>query len=227
MAERLLIVEPDARWVARLEGSLSSAGYGITTVRLGSVALLEVGRQLPDLVVTEVDLLDAACFELTKRVRADPSTASIPILVVSARTDTSSRIAALEAGVDDYVTKPFSSRELVLRVAALLRRAQQPKPPSMMLHVGRIDIDVAHQRVSVDGDEVTLTPLEFRLVHYLASEPGHVRGRGELLERIWGLDAEGGSRTVDTHIKRLRRKLAKAHDHIQTIVRVGYRLRAP
>lgn len=226
MPERVLIAEPDIETALRAEECLRQAGYGVSLVRDGAAALNETRRQRPDVVLTELDLPGVTGLDLCRSLRTDASCESILILVVTRRADSASRIAAFEAGADDLIVSPFSPRELALRVRALLRRVERnaPRPPAI-LRVGALEIDVARHRVCVDGDDVYVTPVEFRLLLFLATEPGHVHSRGDLLEQVWGLDRETETRTVDTHVKRLREKLGAARDYVETLPRVGYRMR--
>ncbi|HEY8429028.1 MAG TPA: response regulator transcription factor [Sandaracinaceae bacterium] len=223
MTERVLVVDPDPDADSLYESCLRDAGYGASFVRTAASVLVEARRQRPDVILTErpVDGVDVC-----RLVRTDTTCAATPLVVVAHRCAIEDRIAAFEAGADDFVAKPFSGRELALRVRALLRRAKarHDEPPST-LRVGPIEIDVPRRRVRVGTREVPLTRTEFRLLVHLASRPGHVRTRSELLADVWKLDPDTATRTVDTHVKRLRRKLGDAARRIETVPRVGYRLR--
>ena len=158
-------------------------------------------------------------------LRGDPATAAIPIIMLTARADESERIAGLELGADDYVTKPFSPRELTARVAALLRRVQRPsRPPGATLTYGPLTIDIERHAVHIDGGEVRLTAKEFLLLQYLVEHRGRVLSRDLLLSDVWGYQYTGGTRTVDVHVRRLREKLPLLADAIVTIKQFGYRL---
>jgi two-component system phosphate regulon response regulator PhoB len=161
-----------------------------------------------------------------RRLRKDASTESIPIMMITARGEEIDRVVGFELGADDYITKPFSPREMVLRVQAVLRRARpKGQPKSERLKIGELEIDVPRHKVTVEGDEIGLTALEFKLLLDLASRRGRVQSRDALLERVWGYAPGIETRTVDTHVKRLREKLAVARDYIETVRGVGYRMR--
>ena len=163
--------------------------------------------------------------ELTRFLKRDPITADVPLIIVTAKDQETDRIVGLELGADDYITKPFSPREVVLRVKAVLRRRAKVESESSPLSVGDIRLDVAGHRAWVRGDEINLTATEFRLLKLLVERRGRVQRRGDLLREVWGYHDDADSRTVDTHIRRLRRKLELAADQIETVVGVGYRLR--
>ena len=227
MRERILMVEDEAGIVLVVEYNMRQAGYTVVTARDGASALAEVRRQKPDLILLDLMLPDIPGTEVCRRLRRDTSTQAIPIMMITARAEEIDRVVGFEIGADDYVVKPFSPRELVLRIGAVLRRASpNEKPqPSERLAFGVLEIDVPQHRVTVDTDEVPLTALEFKLLYDLASRPGRVQHRDALLERVWGYAPGIETRTVDTHIKRLREKLGAARDYIETVRGVGYRLR--
>ncbi len=227
MQERILLVDDEADIVELLDYNLRQAGYLVVTARDGNTALAEVRRQRPDLILLDLNLPDVAGTEICRRLRRDPGTQTIPIMMITARGEEIDRVVGFELGADDYVTKPFSPRELVLRIGAVLRRAGQPAPASESerLVIGHLEIDVAQHRVFVTGEEVPLTALEFKLLYDLASRQGRVQRRDDLLERVWGYVPGIETRTVDTHVKRLREKLGAARDYIETVRGVGYRLR--
>jgi two-component system, OmpR family, phosphate regulon response regulator PhoB len=172
-------------------------------------------------------LPDVSGTEVCKRFRRDPATEAVPIIMITALGNEIDRVVGLEVGADDYVVKPFSPRELVLRVNAILRRTQgeSAKPTSPdHITIGLLQIDVPHHRVTVGGEEVLLTTLEFKLLYDLACRLGRVQSRELLLERVWGYAPGVETRTVDTHVKRLREKLGAARDHIETLRGWGYRM---
>jgi two-component system phosphate regulon response regulator PhoB len=229
MAEHILIVDDESDIVELLDYNLRGAGYTVVTARDGASALAAIKRQKPDLVVLDLMLPDIPGTEVCRRVRREPGTASIPVLMLTARAEEIDRVVGFEVGADDYVVKPFSPRELVLRVQALLRRSR-PKEETAVgdhLRIGVLDIDIPRHSVSVEGEEVVLTALEFKLLLDLASRRGRVQSRDDLLERVWGYAPGIETRTVDTHVKRLREKLLAARDYIETIRGVGYRMREP
>jgi two-component system phosphate regulon response regulator PhoB len=178
--------------------------------------------QTPDLVLLDLMLPDVEGTEVCRRLRADPKTKGIPIMMLTAKGDEVDRVVGFEIGADDYVTKPFSVRELLLRVRAVLRRGTEPRE-SGTIQVGVLTIDGEAHRVFVEGREVALTALEFRLLSMLAGRRGRVQTREVLLNEVWGLHLNVETRTVDTHVKRLREKLGAAGGLIQTVRGVGYR----
>ena len=228
MKERILLVDDEADIVELLEYNLRQAGYAIVTARDGNGALAEIRRQRPDLILLDLMLPDIPGTEICRRLRRDPATSSIPIVMITARGEEIDRVVGFELGADDYLVKPFSPRELVLRVGAILRRATPvvaSATSTERITVGTLEIDVPQHRVLVDDEEVPLTALEFKLLYDLASRPGRVQTREGLLERVWGYAPGIETRTVDTHVKRLREKLGSARDCIETVRGVGYRMR--
>jgi len=228
MSTLILVVDDEADLLALVEYNLKQGGYAVATARDGAAALAEIKREMPDLVVLDVQLPDMLGTEVCKHLRRDPVTASIPILMLTARAEEIDRVVGFEVGADDYVVKPFSPRELVLRVAALLRRVSSPTGAAAggeRIVIGKLVIDVPRHRVTVEGEDVGLTALEFKLLLDLASRRGRVQTRDALLDRVWGYVSGVETRTVDTHVKRLREKLAAASDYIETVRGVGYRMR--
>jgi two-component system phosphate regulon response regulator PhoB len=175
-------------------------------------------------------LPDLSGVEVCRRLRADPRTAAVPVLMLTARTEEHDRVVGFEAGADDYVCKPFSVRELLLRVQAILRRSAAgggpPAAPDTRHRIGKLEVDEGAHRVRVEGTEVHLTALEFRLLLTLLLRRGRVQGRDGLLSEVWGDDVHVTPRTVDTHVKRLREKLGAAGDYLQTVRGIGYRFDA-
>jgi two-component system, OmpR family, phosphate regulon response regulator PhoB len=228
MGSRILVVEDETDLAELLSFNLRQAGHTVVTVHNGSTGLAEIRRQRPDLVVLDLMLPDIGGLEVCRRLRRDKETARIPVLMLTAKGEEMDRVVGFEVGADDYVTKPFSPRELLLRVDAILRRAQTTVEETVerqAITVGNMLIDVPAHRVLVDDEEVPLTALEFRLLLDLASRAGRVQSRDALLERVWGYAPGIETRTVDTHVKRLREKLGSASDHIETVRGVGYRIR--
>jgi two-component system phosphate regulon response regulator PhoB len=223
---RILVVDDEADLLELVAYNLRQAGHQVVTARDGLTALAEARRQRPDLIVLDVMLPDVNGTEVCRRLRRDAATSSIPVVMLTARTEEIDRVVGFEVGADDYVPKPFSPRELVLRVGAVLRRSKAPSAPAAQRIVfGEMTIDVEGHRVSVAGEEIAVTALEFRLLHHLASHRGRVQSRDSLLEQVWGYVPGVETRTVDTHVKRLREKLGVAGDYIETVRGVGYRLR--
>lgn len=217
----ILVVEDESDIAEVVQFNLEREGYHVDTVADGLEALRAVTDSPPDLVILDIMLPGMDGLEICRRLRADRATVDVPIIVLSARGEELDRVVGLELGVDDYVAKPFSPRELALRVGAVLRRTRQY---GVTFTAGGIELDPEAHRVRVNGDEVHLTATEFRLLHYLIQKPGRVRTREHLLERVWGYSEDVDSRTIDTHIRRLRAKLGEEADRVDTVVGVGYRL---
>jgi phosphate regulon transcriptional regulator PhoB len=224
VASDVLVVEdePDIRNL--VVHHLTRDGFRCRTAASGPEALARIRATAPDLVVLDLMLPELNGLEVCRRLRADPTTAAVPIIMLTAKTDEVDRIVGLEMGADDYVAKPFSPKELVARVRAVLRRAR-PGEPVRPLTVGVVSLDVARHLVTVEGRPVELTPKEFDLLHALLEAAGRVLSREHLLNRVWGYARadEIESRTVDVHIRRLRAKLGAEERRIATIKGVGYR----
>jgi two-component system phosphate regulon response regulator PhoB len=223
MAERILVVddEPDLRELVRV--NLVQAGYAVELASDGSEALRALRKSKPDLVVLDLMLPDVSGTEICRRIRADEGLADLPVIMLTALSQEVDRVVGFELGADDYVTKPFSTRELVLRVKALLRRRGQAEPSKQVFEQGKLKLDVARRRCSVGDQLIELTAKEFNLLQTLMKRPGLVFTREQLLEIVWGSDVAVTLRSVDTHIKRLREKLGSAGALIDTVRGVGYR----
>src|ERR1700690_55738 len=223
MKTKILVVddEPDALEV--LGFKLRQAGYTPIFAKDGTRAIAVARDERPDLVVLDLMLPEVDGLEVCKILRRDPSTPAIPILMLAARAAEMDRGLGLELGADDYVTKPFSPRELVLRIRKLLQRMQAADEPTAQLKLGEIEIDVPRHQVQVSGRRLTLTATEFRLLEILARRRGRVQSRDRLLQDVWGYENPIDSRTVDTHMRRLREKLGGAADQLETVRGVGYR----
>ena len=225
MAERILVVddEPDLQDLVQL--ALGDAGYEVETAATGRDALGKVQQAAPDLLVLDLMLPDMPGTEVCRHLRGRPATEDLPILMLTAKSEEVDRIVGFELGADDYVTKPFSPRELALRVRALLRRrgAGAGSAENLLDHRG-ISLDLERHRCSAMGRDIRLTAKEFRLLAALMRRPGHVLSRERLLENAWGSDITVTLRTIDTHLKRLREKLGSAGDAIETVRGVGYRI---
>ena len=223
MPERILVVddEPDILELVRL--ALVEAGFAVETAASGAAALAALRRAPPALVVLDLMLPDVSGTELCRMIRARPEWAGVLVLMLTAKGDEVDRIVGFELGADDYVTKPFSPRELVLRVRALLRRRASPSGEPGVLERDGVRVDLERHRCFVDGREVALTAKEFQLLAILMRRPGRVLTREQLLDEIWGSDITVTLRTIDTHLKRLREKLGRGADRIETVRGVGYR----
>lgn len=223
MSESILIVDDEQDVLDLLTYHLQRAGFKVLTARDGSVALQKARDHMPALVVLDLMLPEVEGTEVCKRLRAEPKTAHIPVLMLTAKAEEVDRVLGLELGADDYVTKPFSPREVVLRVKSILRRAQGEAEPAEVLKFGDIVVDSAKHEVTVKNKPVELTATEFKLLATLMERRGRVQSRDRLLNDVWGYEGDVDTRTVDTHVRRLREKLDKAADCIETIRGVGYR----
>jgi DNA-binding response OmpR family regulator len=222
MIRSALVIEDDPSIGALVRTYLARDGFEVAWARAGEEGLAEIERREPGIVVLDVGLPDIDGFEVCRRLRR---TSRVPVLFLTARDEEVDRIVGLELGGDDYVTKPFSPRELVARVHAILRRVEEPEP-APLLEAGDVVIDRRARRVSVAGEDVPLRTLEFDLLVALLERNGDVVGRDELLEHVWGLSFPGGTRTVDVHIANLRRKLGRP-ELIATVRGSGYRAIVP
>lgn len=228
MGSRILVVDDEADLAELVAFNLRQAGHTVAVASNGSTALAEIRRHKPDLVLLDLMLPDISGLEVCRRLRRDKETVRLPVLMLTAKGEELDRVVGFEVGADDYVVKPFSPRELMLRVDAILRRAQTTggeEAERQTIVIGRMTIDVPAHKVSVEGEEVPLTALEFRLLMDLATRIGRVQSRDALLERVWGYSPGIETRTVDTHVKRLREKLGAASQYIETVRGVGYRIR--
>jgi two-component system alkaline phosphatase synthesis response regulator PhoP len=229
MAQRILVVDDDREIVRLLRAYLEQASYQVFVAYDGHRALQVLRRERPDLVVLDLMLPGRDGWEVTRVVRGDPSLASTPVIMLTARVEDQDKIVGLEIGADDYVTKPFNPREVTARVRALLRRAQGEPAQPRVIQTGPLLLDMDRYEVQLEGQPLRLTPTEFGLLRALAEHPGHALTRLDLIEKGLGYSYEGLERTVDSHIKNLRRKLASAGaspDLIETVFGVGYRLRS-
>ena len=226
MKPKILVVddEPDALEV--LGFKLKEAGFTPIFAKDGGRAIAAARDERPALIVLDLMLPEIDGLEVCKILRRDPATAMIPVIMLTARAAEMDRVLGLELGADDYVTKPFSPRELVLRIKKLLARAKAADDPVTQLRFGELEIDVPRHQVSVGGDPVVLTATEFKLLEILARRRGRVQTRERLLQDVWGYENPIDSRTVDTHMRRLREKIGDAARYLETIRGVGYRFTA-
>ncbi len=228
MTARVLIVEDEPAVRRLLAYNLEAAGFEVAAARDGEEALLQIEELPPDLLILDWMLPGLSGIELCRRLRRRPATAGLPVIMLTARVEESDRLRGLETGADDYVTKPFSPAELVARVRAVLRRAR-PAMAGELLTFADLRLDLLAHRVYRGHREVALSPTEFRLLRHLMENPHRVFGRGQLLDRVWGLDAEVELRTVDATIRRLRRALNAGGepDLVRTVRGTGYALDLP
>jgi two-component system phosphate regulon response regulator PhoB len=221
----VLVVDDEADLVTTLAYNLSREGYDVRTAMTGEAALREAARDpVPDLVVLDVLLPDRLGTEVCRRLRSEARTKTVPIIMLTARGEEIDRVVGFEVGADDYMVKPFSVRELLLRIRAIMRRAEDKEPTSEDLATGILRIDPDSHRAWVGEQEITLCALEFKLLATLLRRQGRVQSRSTLLADVWGVRGDVATRTVDVHVKRLREKLGEAGNYIETLRGVGYRL---
>ena len=218
---KILIVDDEPDALELLEYNLRQAGHGVVLAEDGQQALDQARNELPDLILLDLMLPEVDGLKVCRTLKANPATQDIPIIMVTAKAAEIDRVLGLELGADDYVTKPFSPRELVLRVGNLLNRGQREAASPELFKIGGLTIDHARHLVTVDETRVELTATEFKLLHILVQRRGRVQTRDELLNVVWGYEYGGYGRTVDTHIRRLREKLGKAGNLIETVRGVG------
>ncbi|HUH06093.1 MAG TPA: response regulator transcription factor [Kofleriaceae bacterium] len=230
MNELVLVVDDEKDLVSTLEYNLRKAGYETRSAYdgAGAMAALEDDR-LPDLVILDLMLPDQSGTEICRQLRSSARTRGIPVLMLTAKGEEIDRVVGFEVGADDYMVKPFSVRELMLRVAAIMRRVSTAETASSggdeIQLFGLLRLDRGAHRAWVDDSEVTLTALEFKLLSTFLARKGRVQTRDALLSDVWGIDADVTTRTVDTHVKRLREKIGPAGIYIETSRGVGYRFR--
>jgi two-component system, OmpR family, phosphate regulon response regulator PhoB len=223
--ERILVVDDEADIVALVAFHLVKAGYRVSTASTGPEAIAAARQERPALIVLDLMLPGASGYDVLEQLRGQAATREIAVLMLTARREEPDRIRGLSLGADDYLTKPFSPQELVLRVGAILRRMTAGGVgPSDILMLGPISIDRAEHRVSVDGSPVDLTATEYKLLLILAERRGRVQSRAHLLETVWEAAPDIQTRTVDMHVQRLRTKLGAAGELIETVRGFGYRL---
>ncbi len=220
----ILVVEDDRDIADLITHYLEGAGYVTSTVSSGPEALAHVRRRVPDLVILDLMLPGLDGLEVCRAVRQDKASAEVPIIMLTARADESDRVTGLEVGADDYVTKPFSPKELVARVHAHLRRQHRASATERQWTYGPLTVDLDRHLVTDEGREVHLTAKEFLLLQYLLEHKGRVLSRDRLLSDVWSYQYTGGTRTVDVHVRRLREKLPILIDAIVTVKQFGYKL---
>jgi len=226
MSHRILVVDDEPDVLELIEFNLKAAGFEVATAVDGEEALKKARSAPPELIILDIMLPEIDGMQVCKTLKREPATASIPIILLTAKAAEIDRVLGLELGADDYVTKPFSPRELILRVKGLLRRQSGvPETKAEHLHIGELDIDLPRHEVRISGKRVELTATEFKLLTVLAQRRGRVQSRDQLLRDVWEYDSLIDTRTVDTHMRRVRKKLGKAARHLETLRGVGYRFR--
>jgi two-component system, OmpR family, phosphate regulon response regulator PhoB len=222
----ILVIEDEPDLAATLEYNLQKEGYQTRVAANGLSGLESAALEpLPDAIVLDLMLPDVSGTEVCRRLRESDRTREIPIIMCTAKGSEIDRVVGFEVGADDYVVKPYSVRELILRIRALLRRSHRVEGEPSLIRFGRLKIDRDAHRAWVDDAEIGLTALEFRLLHAFLSRRGRVQTRDALLSDVWGIEADVTTRTVDTHVKRLREKLGDAGAYIETLRGVGYRFK--
>jgi two-component system phosphate regulon response regulator PhoB len=221
----ILIIEDEKDIVNLIAYHLKQSGYSVLSATDGASGLDLAKKERPGLIILDLMLPQMDGKDVCRALKSNPLTQSIPILMLTAKTEEVDRVIGFELGADDYVTKPFSPRELVLRVKAILRRKEAPQEGEKKIQIGDLLIDIDRHHVTVKQRSLRLTSTEFKLLVELASKRGRVQTREHLLDKVWGYTYEGYARTVDTHIRRLREKLGPSGDYIETIRGVGYRFR--
>jgi two-component system phosphate regulon response regulator PhoB len=222
----VLVIEDEVDLATTVEYNLRSEGFQVRIAHSGRDGLASAQADpLPDVVILDLMLPDLSGTEICRRLREQPRTRDIPVIMCTAKGEEIDRVVGFEVGADDYLVKPFSVRELVLRVRALLRRIHRAEGDSSVITFGRLKIDRDAHRAWVDDTEIGLTALEFRLLHAFVSRRGRVQTRDTLLADVWGIEGDVTTRTVDTNVKRLREKLGDAGVYIETLRGVGYRFK--
>ncbi len=223
--KRILIIEDDRDIVELVRYNLEKEGFQVTAAGDGATGLAQLRKSPPDVLILDLMLPKLSGLEVCREVRRDASLNRLPILMLTARGEVADRVVGLELGADDYVTKPFSPRELAARVKAVLRRVEIPAGTEKMIEVGLLRIDPAAYRVTRDGKAVALSTLEFRLLYYLAARPNKVFSRDQLLDAVWGTDRFVTPRSVDVYVRRLREKIEadpQQPAYVKTIRGAGY-----
>jgi len=226
VSELVMVIEDEKEIRDLLRYNLEKAGYRVAASGDGEQGLKLLFASRPDALVLDLMLPGLNGLEIVREVRAEPLTHDLPVLVLTARSDEMDKLLGFEQGADDYLTKPFSPRELVARVKALLRRSR-PTGPGRALEAGPLRVDLEAHVATCAGVRLDLTPREFDLLAFLARHPGRALSREELLRKVWGYDYVGETRTVDVHVRRLRAKLGNQNGLIETVLGAGYKLSAP
>ncbi len=221
---RILVIEDEPDLASLLEYNLKADGHEVGLAATGAAGLRALREKPPELVLLDLMLPDVSGADVARALKSEPAFKRVAFIMVTARGEESERVKGLELGADDYVVKPFSVKELLLRVKNVLRRRDEGAEKGQQLSAGEITLDADRHEVKVGGKLVSLTALEFKLLKLFLERPGRVQTRETLLSDVWGIEADVTTRTVDTHIKRLREKLGPAGDRIETLRGVGYKL---
>ena len=222
---KILVVDDDPDILSLVRYNLEREGFSVLTAANGQDALQLVHSQPPQAIILDLMLPEVDGLEVSRQIKRDPSLSDIPIIMLTAKGEEVDRVVGFELGADDYITKPFSPRELVLRLKAILKRSSSREEPIRKLSLEDLEIDLDRHQVWIGGEEISLTVIEFGLLSTLASRRGRVQTRDRLLADVWNYDSDVDSRTVDTHIRRLRSKLGRWAEAIETVRGLGYRFR--
>lgn len=225
LRSRILVIEDDKDIVELVRYNLEKEGYQVTASSDGATGLAQLRKSPPDLLILDLMLPKLSGLEICKEIRRDERLGRLPVLILTARGEEADRVVGLELGADDYVTKPFSPRELVARVKALLRRVQPPGEEAKLLEIGALRVDPVSYRAQREGRTLPLSTLEFRLLYYLASRPNRVFSRDQLLDAVWGTDRFVTPRSVDVYVRRLREKVERnpeRPEYLKTVRGAGY-----
>ena len=223
--KKILVIEDDFDILNLVDWHLRSEGFSVRTAQDGVKGLEAAMEHLPDLIILDLMLPKMDGLEICKALQRDPKTGKIPVVMLTAKGEEVDRIVGLELGADDYIVKPFSPRELILRVRAILKRLDSEPADEKKIQYKNLRIDLESHRVWIGEEEIGLTFTEFNLLLELIQNRGRVRTRDQLLDRVWGYQFEGYARTVDTHIRRLRQKIGDHADAIETVRGIGYRFK--
>jgi DNA-binding response OmpR family regulator len=223
--KKILIVEDDKDIAKLVKYNLEKSGYECTVSSTGENALEILDKNPVDLMLLDIMLPQIDGLEVCRRVKQDEKFSNIPVVMLTAKGEEVDRVVGFELGADDYIVKPFSPRELILRVKAILKRVSKKEPEKDILKAGKLKVDISRHVVTIDKKEIMLTPMEFDLLVTLVKRAGRVQSRERLLNDVWDIASDVTTRTVDTHVKRLREKLGKAGNAIETVRGIGYKFR--
>lgn len=223
----ILVIEDERDLLELISFNLEKEGYRVMTASEGTTGLDTARNNLPDLILLDLMLPGISGFEICKILKKHEKTSRIPVIMLTAKSEEIDRVVGFEVGADDYVVKPFSNRELMLRIKAVLRRGEHDRPAEKIIRIGQLAIDTSRHRVTSGDEEIVLTTTEFKLLINLAERLGRVQSREILLKNVWGYNYIGDTRTVDTHITRLRTKLGEAGEFIKTVRGFGYKMETP
>ncbi len=222
---KILVVDDDPDILSLVRYNLEREGFSVLTAANGQDALQLVHSQPPQAIILDLMLPEVDGLEVSRQIKRDPTLSDIPVIMLTAKGEEVDRVVGFELGADDYITKPFSPRELILRLKAILKRSTPREEPIRRLSLKDLEIDFDRHQVWIGGEEISLTVIEFGLLSTLASRRGRVQTRDRLLADVWNYDSDVDSRTVDTHIRRLRSKLGRWAEAIETVRGLGYRFR--